>query len=68
MDFDPEKTLRIVSNLLSNAIKYTPERGVISLHYMLSKQWLDDKTEKGLQLTIADSGPGIPAGSVTTHF
>ena len=29
MDYDPEKTLRIVSNLLSNAIKYAPERGQV---------------------------------------
>ncbi len=52
MDFDQEKTLRIVSNLLSNAIKYTPEKGKLTFAV--------DTTDSSLILTVADTGPGIP--------
>ena len=67
MDFDPEKTLRILSNLLSNAIKYTPEKGVITCTIAV-KPWPGDKPEKGLQLTVTDSGPGIPADQLPHIF
>ena len=52
MDFDQEKTLRIVSNLLSNAIKYTPEKGQLTFSVGI--------TNSNLTLTIEDRGPGIP--------
>lgn len=44
----------IINNLLSNACKFTPEGGAItiSLHY--------DESNARLQLTISDTGVGIP--------
>lgn len=75
MDYDPEKITAIVSNLLSNAIKFTPEGGKVKLEVgaldaelvrrldSSSGASLSDfplPTSDFLQLTIADSGIGIP--------
>ncbi|MBI1328296.1 MAG: HAMP domain-containing protein [Alphaproteobacteria bacterium] len=43
-----------LANLLDNAIKYTPESGKVRVE-------LRD-TPQGAALSVADSGPGIPAG------
>ncbi len=42
-----------VANLLDNAIKYTPAGGRVQL--------LVERAPGGLAITVADSGPGIPA-------
>jgi signal transduction histidine kinase/DNA-binding response OmpR family regulator/streptogramin lyase len=52
MDYDPERFLQIIHNLLSNAIKFTPSGGKVVLRADLKDQWL--------QLSVADSGAGIP--------
>ncbi len=45
--------IRLFLNLLDNAVKYTPQNGRISISAT------QDKT--GLRITIANTGPGIPA-------
>lgn len=44
---------QLVANLLDNAIKYTPQRGRIEVSLRSGQE--------GVRLTIADSGPGVPA-------
>jgi signal transduction histidine kinase len=51
---DEDWTKQIVSNLLSNAGKYTPEGGRISIRVKLADQ------AGFLQLSVADTGAGIP--------
>jgi len=52
MDYDPDKTLNIVSNLLSNAIKFTPQRGEVYLQV--------GKIEEGfVPIQLRDTGVGI---------
>lgn len=60
MDFDPERLLQIVYNLLSNAIKFTPSGGrvLMSIDQITKAK---DGTHSFLQLTVKDTGPGIPA-------
>lgn len=58
MDFDEEKTLRIISNLLSNAIKYTPEGGQISLGIAVEKE-PTLSPDSCLLINVKDSGQGI---------
>ena len=58
MDYDPEKTLRIVSNLLSNAIKYTPEKGQVHFSAALGEE-PDLQPSRCLVISIQDTGPGI---------
>lgn len=42
----------VLNNLLDNALKYTPEGGLISLKA--------EAVSDGVELTVSDSGPGIP--------
>lgn len=50
----------IFQQLLSNAIKYTPENGEIFI--------LLDKSDKGVTLTVKDSGIGIPKEDLRRIF
>jgi len=49
---DPSLIERITANLLSNAVKYTPSGGRISVSL--------DKRDACFELTVSDTGPGIP--------
>ncbi len=51
LDFNKLQT--IVRNLLTNAFKFTPENGHVTLSARLTDQ-------NQLQITVSDSGPGIP--------
>lgn len=51
---DAELIRQLIGNLLENAIKYTPERGSISLSVL-------HRTNQKVQVSICDTGPGIPA-------
>ncbi|MBW4635101.1 MAG: histidine kinase [Iphinoe sp. HA4291-MV1] len=50
---DPERIRQVLINLLDNAIKYTPEGGDISVSGL-------HRTTQKVQLSIGDTGPGIP--------
>ncbi len=61
--FDQEKIERIMYNLLSNAVKFTPEGGRISVLLAVNSELksVDDQlTDHSLQITVRDSGMGIP--------
>jgi PAS domain S-box-containing protein len=49
---DSDMILRVITNLMENAVKYTPMGGSIKLGAAL--------TDKGVRISVADSGPGIP--------
>ncbi len=50
---DPERIRQVIINLLDNAIKYTPEGGIIGISLL-------HRTTQKVQISICDSGPGIP--------
>ncbi|MGB3507752.1 MAG: histidine kinase [Microcoleaceae cyanobacterium] len=50
---DREKIRQVIVNLLDNAIKYTPEEGNIQVSIL-------ERTTQTVQVSICDSGPGIP--------
>jgi len=50
---DRELIRQVLVNLLENAIKYTPESGTINLCII-------HRTTQKIQVSIADTGPGIP--------
>lgn len=58
---DPERVRQVLINLLDNAIKYTPEGGKITIAGL-------HRTTQKVQLTIGDTGPGIPLENRTRIF
>jgi signal transduction histidine kinase len=52
ISLDPLRTEQILGNLLSNALRYTPPQGRIEVELKQSTAHI--------QLTVHDSGPGIP--------
>jgi two-component system clock-associated histidine kinase SasA len=50
---DGTQVKRVVTNLLDNAIKYTPTGGKVSLVAL-------HRTTQKVQVTVTDTGPGIP--------
>lgn len=73
--FDAPKLERIISNLLENAYKFTPPSGTVWLHaepYMWDRRAAslpstserrkqDLKQPNAVKVSVADTGPGIPA-------
>jgi GAF domain-containing protein/anti-sigma regulatory factor (Ser/Thr protein kinase) len=57
---DERKIKQILLNLLSNAVKFTPEGGRISISA--------NKTENGAEISVSDTGIGIPAAEQPTIF
>lgn len=54
---DPARLRQVLANLVDNALKYTPRGGIVRV---------TAETRNGAALiTVADSGPGIPAGDET---
>lgn len=58
---DPIQVRRVVANLLDNAVKYTPNQGKVSITAL-------HRTTEKVQVTIQDTGPGIPEESLTAIF
>ncbi|MEN9205915.1 MAG: histidine kinase [Thermostichales cyanobacterium DRC_bins_46] len=50
---DQERIRQVFVNLLDNAVKYTPPNGKISVAFL-------HRTTQKVQVSIADTGPGIP--------
>lgn len=57
---DPLLLRRMLGNLVDNAVKFTPEGGRIDLEVR--------PTAKGPELSVTDTGIGIPAGEVPRVF
>jgi two-component system sensor histidine kinase GlrK len=57
---DGERILQAVRNLIGNAVKFTPEGG----HVTVSAR----PVEKGVNVSVADTGPGIPKEDLNAIF
>lgn len=60
IEVDVERMAQVLGNLMSNALRYTPEGGNI---WLKAKPW-----GEGVQITVADSGPGIPSENLPYIF
>ncbi|MEX0804840.1 MAG: ATP-binding protein [Candidatus Binatia bacterium] len=57
---DPERILQVLRNLLGNAVKFTPKGGRVRV--------VAKPANGKLEVSVTDSGPGVPAESLTTIF
>ncbi|MEU8250857.1 DUF4153 domain-containing protein [Nonomuraea sp. NPDC048916] len=57
---DPDLLAQVLANLLDNAVRHSPPGGVVTV--------LASPTEGGVQITVADQGPGIPASARSRVF
>ena len=60
LDVDPTRIAQVVSNLLNNAAKYTPSGGHIAVTVR--------RDGRDVLVSVADTGVGIPADSLSTVF
>jgi len=60
LKMDGERILQVLRNLIGNAIKFTPEGG----HVTVSAR----PVEKGVRVSVADTGPGIPKEDLNAVF
>ncbi|MEG3849580.1 histidine kinase [Microcoleus sp. herbarium19] len=58
---DPDRIKQVIVNLLDNASKYTPEQGTVNLSIL-------HRTAYKVQVSICNSGPGIPEEDCTSIF
>jgi two-component system clock-associated histidine kinase SasA len=58
---DQGRIRQVLANLLDNAIKYTPEQGTIQISML-------HRTAQKVQISILDTGPGIPAEQQESIF
>ncbi len=57
---DSDKILEVLRNLIGNAVKFTPNGGQVQIIVQAS--------EKGLSVSVLDTGIGIPAEKIETVF
>jgi len=57
---DSEKILQALRNIIGNAIKFTPEAGRVTISAR--------SVDHGVEVSVADTGPGIPAENLITVF
>jgi PAS domain S-box-containing protein len=59
---DPDKVIQVLNNLIGNAIKFTPDNGDIVIEAR------SDKEKKVIEVSVADSGIGIPEDDLSKVF
>lgn len=57
----PGEMRQVLSNLISNAVEASAPHGRVIVRIHEASYWTRQGRERGLRLSIADDGPGIPA-------
>ena len=60
LNMDSERMLQALRNIIGNAVKFTPEKGRVRISARTA--------DHGVKVSVADTGPGIPAGNLITIF
>jgi signal transduction histidine kinase len=61
---DLDRINQVLNNLISNALRYTPEGGMITLGAKRG----ESRTTAEIQISVSDTGPGIPLESLPWVF
>jgi two-component system OmpR family sensor kinase/two-component system sensor histidine kinase BaeS len=64
LSIDPERIRQVVSNLISNAVRYSPLGTPVRVNLSTHEQ----SEQKGVTVSVADSGPGIDAAELPHIF
>jgi signal transduction histidine kinase len=57
---DPDRLSQILDNLLANAIRHSPQNSIVTIQIQ--------SKDHGVECSVSDSGPGIPAGHLPFIF
>lgn len=70
VSLDAQRIEQVLGNLLSNAIRHTPEAGRIRVQLLVARErpTTAPAPEHDLQVTVADTGSGIPPDSLPHIF
>ncbi len=60
LNIDSERMLQALRNIIGNAVKFTPEKGRVRVSARAANH--------GVEVSVADTGPGIPAANLITIF
>ena len=60
INIDRERLLQVLRNLIGNAVKFTPDAGQVKI--------LARSIDGGVEVSVADTGPGIPTEDLSTIF
>jgi len=60
LKMDSERILQALRNIVGNAVKFTPEKGRVRVSAR--------RADHGVEVSVADTGPGIPEGNLITIF
>lgn len=64
----PGDVRQVFSTLLINAIEAVPQDGHVVLRASESLDWRKNPAVRGVRITLADNGPGIPAHNIARIF
>lgn len=68
IEIDPDKIEQAINNLLDNAIKYTTNGGFINVGLSTAVQQTNGKNVEFIELSVSDSGVGIPEAELPFIF
>jgi two-component system sensor histidine kinase GlrK len=60
VEIDTERILQVLRNLIGNAVKFTPDGGQVRI--------LTRPVDQGVEVSVTDTGPGIPQENLTIIF
>ncbi len=64
IEVDPDRISQVLANLLSNALRHTPADGAVAV----TLERVNEESGSCLRVSVADSGPGIPAADLPFVF